>query len=71
MKEADKGDSDMALIDIEMRTGFYHWEITIEKVEHPENILMGVVRKGVSLSSNPLETGCFWGIQPLMWVNKR
>ena len=55
----------MALIDFEMKSCCNHWEITIDKIEFPENILIGVARKGLTTCINPFDTGLFWGIQPL------
>ncbi len=65
VKELEKGIFDMALVDFEMSSGTNHWEITIDKMEFTENLLIGVARKGLTTNINPFDTGLFWGIQPL------
>lgn len=43
-----------------------YFEIRIDWVDFKENILLGVANEDADLSKNPLETGKFWGLQPLM-----
>ena len=43
-----------------------YFEIKIDWVDFKENILVGVANESADLAKNPLETGKFWGLQPLM-----
>jgi len=43
-----------------------YYEVKIDWVDFKENILIGVASKKADLSKNPLQTGQFWGLQPLM-----
>ena len=54
-----------------MSKGVHHWELTIDKVEFPENILVGVARRDIPTNINPFDTGLIWGIQPLTLVQQR
>ena len=71
VKELEKGIFDTVLIDHLMKKGRHHWELTVEKIQFPDNLLLGVASLGINLQSNPLESGLFWGIQPLMSAKKR
>ena len=43
-----------------------YFEVKIDWVDFKENILIGVALEDADLTKNPLETGKFWGLQPLM-----
>ena len=43
-----------------------YFEVKIDWVDFKENILIGVAHEEADLSKSPLETGRFWGLQPLM-----
>jgi hypothetical protein len=45
-----------------------YFEVKIDWVDFKENILIGVANENTDLSKNPLQTGQFWGLQPLMYT---
>lgn len=67
VKELEKGIFDLVLVDRLVSKGRLQWEVTAKAMQFPDNFLVGVVSPGVALQSNPLESGAFWGFQPLMW----
>lgn len=67
IKNLDEGGAyDFCFGEFHMNKKRNYFEVRIDWVDFKENILIGVAHKDADLSKNPLETGKFWGLQPLM-----
>ena len=65
-KELEKGIFDLVLLDRLVGKGKLQWEITVKSMQFPDNFLVGVCSPGIDPEANPLESGMFWGFQPLV-----
>lgn len=67
LKKLDEGGGyDYCFGQFHMNKKRNYFEVKIDCVDFKENILIGVAHQDADLSKNPLETGRFWGLQPLM-----
>lgn len=49
------------------KNGRYFWQIEINNIILPENLLIGIANPDINKNQNPFDSGKFWGIQPLMY----
>ena len=46
----------------EMNKGTYYWELKIDQVDIPENVMVGVTNGDYVLGENPIASKNFWFI---------
>ncbi len=46
-------------IDKELSKGKFYWEITINEIAYLDNFLVGVAKKNIALTKNPLDSNSF------------
>jgi hypothetical protein len=57
---------EMAFFDLTIISGRFYWQILVNHIIQPENFLIGLAKPNINKTQNPFDSGCFWGVQPLM-----